>query len=426
MMLQMKNQSKFEAVLAALLLLFAALPLWADPVDKIVTIYTKVGTSESGQGTGFFIGSDGEIVTAYHVVNGATEIKVFDNANVEQRNTRVLALLPGRDLALLKVQRHVTTPLQYSTSVPSSRSQVTIIGSPRGMLNQSLVGLTTTSSLISSLTLSLADGKPVFRMKIDVLPIDITVNNGLSGAPALDEDDSVIGVLSGSYAEGRGITWLIPSEYIQELLEMSRNEQSVRDIVAWPAFNLMSSNWRSLKRSYKANFSARHMQKLEVMEGALSRAGGVWNAQSVESKEVGFYVFSTCESTQTIHMRLSFNDLNAVDGVIVGTFRYKSNFAATFTVDPNSNYPPAESYRKQCYASVTGDGESEHSAIQTTGTFIAEAADESGKVLGLTLNITECTLGKCDGSSYGEFDGGEITLVSDSVATSGNLVLKKQ
>ena len=49
-----------------------------SPTDSVVTIYCKSRAGGSSQGTGFVFGSQGFIVTAYHVVQNAERIDIYD------------------------------------------------------------------------------------------------------------------------------------------------------------------------------------------------------------------------------------------------------------------------------------------------------------------------------------------------------------
>ena len=102
-------------------------------------------------------------------------------------------------------------------------------------------------------------------------PVDVTIYSGMSGAPLLSSDNSVIGVFSGSYTEGRGIGWAIPIKYALDLMSQPQMGRRADQIGAWPSLTLMNSRWISLKRSYDQPFEPEHIAELEILEQARGR-----------------------------------------------------------------------------------------------------------------------------------------------------------
>ena len=123
-----------------------------DSVDSIVTIYAKTSKNTSSQGTGFFISSSGRILTAYHVVQDAIEIEVFDKNMRSLKGVRIERLDARRDLAILSAKPETEgTGLKFASAAKSPGvTPIAVIGSPRGLPNQVLVGQTTSSDFVDS------------------------------------------------------------------------------------------------------------------------------------------------------------------------------------------------------------------------------------------------------------------------------------
>ena len=98
----------------------------------------------------------------------------------------------------------------------------------------------------------------------------------MSGAPVVLTDGTIVGVLSGSFDEGRGIAWAIPSKYVSDLLKTPAIMQLPSTSFHWPSFALMSTSWVSLGRSYSKSFDASHLAQLESLEGLLRSIRGRW------------------------------------------------------------------------------------------------------------------------------------------------------
>jgi len=74
-----------------------------EPTESVVTIYAESNRFGSAQGTGFVFGEGGKIATAYHVVQDATRLEIFDNKRRSMTDIRIERVDPKRDVAVLKV-----------------------------------------------------------------------------------------------------------------------------------------------------------------------------------------------------------------------------------------------------------------------------------------------------------------------------------
>jgi Trypsin-like peptidase domain len=151
-------------------------------------------------GTGFFITSDGYLLTNYHVVEGATGailITLHDGTVLEAELIDFSPTMDdgGSDLALLKVDVDAASYLELSNSSAAQLfDQVIVMGFP---LSFTLgVSLNITGGNITAFR-TLEDS-------LDVLQIDAIVNPGNSGGPVLNESGRVIGVVTSKITELHG------------------------------------------------------------------------------------------------------------------------------------------------------------------------------------------------------------------------------
>ncbi len=243
------------ATLSAVLFLFAASLVLAVDEASIVRINTDQSNGKGSHGSGCFWGSGSQILTAYHVVQGATTIRVYV-AGKAYDNVQVEAYAPGHDLALLRV---FGLPVGISGPGLAATANLDppfdmdlpleVWGHPRGWRPiYRLKGNLTGPVFVSSTSILDDQGQMIFAKGIDLVPIDVTVYGGLSGAPVL-ANNQVVGVLSGSLHEGRSITWAIPVKYVSSNMTLVGKAPEEID---WPSLDLMDDQvWRSLNVSNK-------------------------------------------------------------------------------------------------------------------------------------------------------------------------------
>jgi uncharacterized protein len=137
-----------------------------------------------GYGTGFFITSDGYLLTAYHVVKGADSVKVWkDGASIPSRIIRVDA---ANDIALLKADVTGVEALSVKSSLDvRSGQEVFTLGFPNVELQGSEAKYT--QGHVSSLS-GIGDDPRLFQISAAVQP-------GNSGGPLLDAEGQVVGLI---------------------------------------------------------------------------------------------------------------------------------------------------------------------------------------------------------------------------------------
>jgi serine protease Do len=163
-----------------------------------------------GEGSGFFISSDGYIVTNFHVVQNSKSVTVtMDDGKV--LDAKVVGTDPKTDLALLKVDRPGDYPyVTLASGNPKIGDWVVCIGNPYGL------GGTVTAGIISAKGRNIGDG-PYDRF----LQIDAPINKGNSGGPAFNEEGQVVGVTTAIYSPSGGsvgIGFAIPASMVNQVV----------------------------------------------------------------------------------------------------------------------------------------------------------------------------------------------------------------
>jgi Trypsin-like peptidase domain len=215
---------------------------------SIVRISADLADGGVSYGSGCFWGEDGTILTAYHVVQGATKIRVYVDG-IAYDGVQVSAYAPQYDLILLRIP---SLPVKKwgPGLIPGGElgppfdltREVKVMGHPVGWRpTYSLNGRLTHVDFVSSTSIFNAQNWDIFSENIDLVGLDVTVYGGLSGAPVLVQDQ-VIGVLSGSLNEGGSITWAIPVKYVQAPMTSVNKTPGA---INWPPLTLMNTTSQS-------------------------------------------------------------------------------------------------------------------------------------------------------------------------------------
>ena len=171
---------------------------------KGVVMMQAVGYDDSmWSGSGFYINSDGSIVTNYHVINGAKSIKVMDDdGSIYSGKVTVLGYDDYNDLALIKIDKKNEFFLEIGDSDNTKLGEeIFTIGSPLGLSN------TLSNGIISSI-------------RKDIIQISAPISHGSSGGALINSYGKVIGVTSSGYTEGENLGFAVP---INIFISMPKN-----------------------------------------------------------------------------------------------------------------------------------------------------------------------------------------------------------
>lgn len=172
---------------------------------------------QNSLGSGVILAADGIVVSNYHVVGMATDIRVI---LTDRREYAARVLLGDResDLAILKLEEAEDlpfVPLRDSDHV-SVGELVLAIGNPFG------VGQTVTSGIVSGLARS---GTATGNARGYFLQTDAAINPGNSGGALIDVSGSLIGVNTSILSRSggsNGIGFAIPANLVAQFVAQAR------------------------------------------------------------------------------------------------------------------------------------------------------------------------------------------------------------
>ena len=143
------------------------------------------------RGSGFFLDPNGLIMTAYHLIDGATRIRVTMPDSAIYEVTHVVAFDKSRDLAVIRIGTSRETPyLTLEAEGVTPGETVYTFGSVLGGLNGAF-----SSGVVASDLLETDASIREFRYTS-------SISKGNSGAPILNAHGRVIGIVTRGYMEG--------------------------------------------------------------------------------------------------------------------------------------------------------------------------------------------------------------------------------
>lgn len=158
---------------------------------------------ERGEGSGFIISDNGQILTNAHVVDGADKVNVTlkDGRTFEGK---VMGSDPLTDVAVVKIEANNLPTVSLGNSEQLKPGEWAIaIGNPLGLDN------TVTTGIISATGRSSSEvGVPDKR--VNFIQTDAAINPGNSGGPLLNASGEVIGMNTAIIRGAQGLGFAIP------------------------------------------------------------------------------------------------------------------------------------------------------------------------------------------------------------------------
>lgn len=154
--------------------------------SAVFMVFTTDG-SNAYQGSGFFIDNDGLAVSNYHVFKGTgiglEQIKLV-GSDVAYKVTEIITRSEDEDFILFRVDCENTNYIPIATEKPKIGEKVYAIGSPRGLEN------------------TFSSGEVSQWRADNLMQISALIDHGSSGGALINEYGEVVGITSGSFADG--------------------------------------------------------------------------------------------------------------------------------------------------------------------------------------------------------------------------------
>jgi serine protease Do len=169
--------------------------------DPVAAMRGEVGSS---LGTGFIVDDQGYILTNFHVVEGASDVRVKLHDNREFQAT-IVGGDPSTDLALVRISAFEgIRPIPLGDSDTTRVGDwVVAIGNPFGLSASVTAGIISAKQRRDVVT----GGGNIFA---DFLQTDTSINPGNSGGPLINMAGQVVGINTAINAKGQGIGFSIP------------------------------------------------------------------------------------------------------------------------------------------------------------------------------------------------------------------------
>jgi serine protease Do len=170
-------------------------------------------------GSGFLVDGKGYLVTNAHIIRNSRNIVVINSKN-EQFNANLVKVIPGKDIAILKINDESFKPM---ANLPYGiRKAPTDVAEPLFTVGFPGNQIVYTEGYLSARTGYNGDTLSC-RLGIDA-------NRGNSGGPVFNRDGEVIGIISSKETESEGVAFAIQSKYIYEALEDLKKDTTYRSL----------------------------------------------------------------------------------------------------------------------------------------------------------------------------------------------------
>ncbi|WP_343651046.1 DegQ family serine endoprotease [Stenotrophomonas sp.] len=174
-----------------------------------------------GMGSGFIISPDGYVLTNYHVVADASEVKV-KLSDSREFTAKVVGSDQQYDVALLKIEgKNLPTVRVGDSNTLKPGQWVVAIGSPFG-LDHSV-----TAGIVSALGRSTGGTDQRY---VPFIQTDVAINQGNSGGPLLNTRGEVVGINSQIFSASggyMGISFAIPIDLAMSAVEQIKKTGKV-------------------------------------------------------------------------------------------------------------------------------------------------------------------------------------------------------
>lgn len=320
------------------------------PSIASITVQTESGT---GLGSGVVYDTNGNIITNYHVIEGASAISV--NIGGKSYTATVVGSDASSDLAVIKADLEgdeVTPATMGDSSALKVGSWVMTAGTPFGLDQSVSAGIV--SALSRNDVLTSSSGTTIYT---NLIQVDAAINPGNSGGALVNEKGEVVGIttlFSSDTQSFAGIGYAIPSNYAVKVAQsiISGNKM----LHAYLGVNMVSVNAYNAQRNNLAVNQGAYVATVEA--GSAAEAAGIQQGDIIT--KVGDTEISS--ATQVI---LAVRNHEIGDTVTITVMRGSEELTLEATLgddanvqstDMSSNSSTGTGYGTNGYGTGTGTG----------------------------------------------------------------------
>ncbi len=189
-----------------------------EPSIVVLFTYNREGKFV-GQGSGFFVNQEGDVITNYHVLKGASRAEARMSDGSVYRVNRVIAEDEEGDLIRVSTNtpQELVRPLLIRSSFPEVGERIIVMGTPLGLEK------TVSDGIVSAVREIPEFGK--------IIQVTAPISPGSSGSPVVNMNGEVIGVVSFFLMPGQNLNFAIPGDRIAKLTPADGKTLSEREEV---------------------------------------------------------------------------------------------------------------------------------------------------------------------------------------------------
>lgn len=244
----------------------------AKAMPSVVTITTTLDNGY-GIGSGVILDTDGNIITNYHVIDGAQDIKVTINGT--QYDATLVGGDESSDIAVVKAEVNDGTTLTPIEVGDSSQlvvgDWVMTLGSPLGLEQSASSGIV--SALYRNTTTTSESGTSnVFYTNL--IQTDASINQGNSGGALVNDQGQLVGICTLYSSEDEsfsGIGFAIPGNYAVDLANKIINGEPITH--AYMGVSVSTVNSQNAQANHLSVTSGAYVAS--VTEGGAAANAGI-------------------------------------------------------------------------------------------------------------------------------------------------------
>ncbi len=200
-------------------------PFFFNPFENRNQNGNETEKKKIGGGSGFFVSSDGMIVTNKHVVEDAQADYTAVTSDGKEYQARVLARHPIQDIAVIKIDGGDFPTLDLGDSDNLKVGQTVIaIGNSLGEFANSV-----SKGIISGLKRNVTAGSGFGQTEqlTNIIQTDAAINPGNSGGPLLDIGGQIIGVNVAMAQGAENVGFALPINQVRKIIETVKSKGKI-------------------------------------------------------------------------------------------------------------------------------------------------------------------------------------------------------